>query len=275
MTLKSILWHSTPPILREVYRSLLSPGYLRTQRELRRLRAMPRYVATTTNLLGAPLEVADAGSLLYMYGEIIEQELYRFVTATPAPYILDGGANMGLSVLYFKRLYPRSTILAFEPDPALFALLERNVQRHRLSDVQLCPYALWTAEGTMDFASEGADGGRLAQGEQHLPTTTVQARRLRDYLDRPIDLLKLDIEGAETEVLQDCADRLHWVERLFVEYHSFEDRPQMLHLLLDLLSQAGFRYWIDTVSPVPQPFVARPAPHLGMDVQLNIFAFRP
>ncbi len=54
----------------------------------------------------------------------------------------------------------------------------------------------------------------------------VRTVRLADYLigDR-IDLLKIDIEGAEVPVLEDCAARLDWVDRVFVEYHSFTDLP--------------------------------------------------
>jgi hypothetical protein len=102
----------------------------------------------------------------------------------------------------------------------------------------------------------------------------VKAVRLRSYLaGETVDLLKIDIEGAETVVLKDCADLLSNVERLFVEYHSFEDRPQTLQELLAVLSGAGFRVHAETIGVTSQPFVKRQT-YLGMDMQMNIFADR-
>jgi hypothetical protein len=70
--------------------------------------------------------------------------------------------------------------------------------------------------GTMNFAPDHADGGRLAPNGQE----EVKVVRMRDWLNEPIDLLKLDIEGAEFDVIKDCDDRLSIVKCLFVEYHS-------------------------------------------------------
>ena len=97
--------------------------------------------------------------------------------------------------------------------------------------------------------------------------------RLRDYLGEPIDLLKLDIEGAEVDVLLDCRDRLTNVARVFVEYHSFAESEQRLDILLALLKTSGFRVYIQTEVCPPRPFVKR-TPYMGMDLQLNIFAVR-
>ncbi len=120
--------------------------------------------------------------------------------------------------------------------------------------------------------SEGADGGRIAQINDP-QDKIVQTTRLRNYLDRPVDLLKIDIEGAETEVLMDCADLLDKIDNIFVEYHSFADRPQTLHHITDVLATAGFRLHVHPNITSPQPFVGRNV-NLGMDMQLNIFAFR-
>ena len=65
--------------------------------------------------------------------------------------------------------------------------------------------------------------------------------RLRNLLERKVQLLKLDIEGAELEVLRDCGARLQNVERLFVEHHSFLGRPQQLGEFFGILEAAGFR----------------------------------
>src|SRR5204862_8096532 len=140
--------------------------------------------------------------------DLFEREIYRFECAKEDPFIIDGGANIGLSVLYFKRLYPRSRIIAFEPDPEIFSLLERNCATFELSNVELVNQALWTSETMLKFVQEGGEGGRLQKHGETGRITQVPTVRLRDYLRSEIDFLKLDIEGAETEVLRDCADEL-------------------------------------------------------------------
>ena len=100
------------------------------------------------------------------------------------------------------------------------------------------------------------------------------ARRLRDLLDREVDMLKLDIEGAETEVLRDCAAELHCVKNLFVEYHSYLNQPQTIDEILGILKASGFRVYLESDQQLRQPFLWRPI-KLGMDLRLNIFAYRP
>jgi FkbM family methyltransferase len=254
------------------YRFSADSGYRARHREIARLKRLPRYERAVTSLTGRPLEVVDAASFLFMHGEIYEQQIYCFKASSPRPFIIDGGANIGLSVLYFKELYPESRVIAFEPDEEVFSVLKSNVERSGYKDVELVRRALWSSETTLEFMHEGADGGRIAQGAD-ANRRSIQTARLRDYLDERVDFLKLDIEGAETEVLLDCADRLDRVEHLFVEYHSFASRPQTLNTLVDILARAGFRLHIHPPITSPQPFLRREV-HLDMDMQLNVFAFR-
>lgn len=254
------------------YRWLVHSDYRTKTRETARLKALPRYQPTVTRLTGHSVEMVDAASFLFMHGEIFEQQIYCFRASTDEPYIIDGGANIGLSVLYFKSLYPKSRIVAFEPDEEVFNVLQRNVEKSGYTGVEVVCRALWSSETTLSFMREGADGGRISQGSDP-ESKSIRTVRLRDYLDRKVDFLKLDIEGAETEVLLDCADRLGNVENLFVEYHSFVTKPQTLHTLMEILANAGFRVHIHPPITSPQPFLDRFV-HLDMDMQLNIFAFR-
>lgn len=174
--------------------------------------------------------------------------------------------------MFFKHLYPGCRVTAFEADPKVFEVLEENIRMHGGGGIELVQKALWSSETVLDFASEGADGGRVSRAED-VGNSNVRTVRLRDFLNEPVDFLKLDIEGAETEVLSDCADNLEGVANLFVEYHSFSAERQSLYLLLEILSSAGFRVHIHPSSQSPQPFILRQA-QLGMDLQLNIFAYR-
>ena len=244
-------------------------------RELRRLRELPPRTRTTTHLLGPSLCLVDPVSFLEQYEAIFERELYRFVPRRENPVILDCGANVGLLSIYWKRRHPSARIIAFEPDPEVVKVLSANLAAAECTDVQVIPRAVWTEEGELEFWSEGSDGGRLLwdASDSRPPSCRVPTVRLRDSLSGAIDMLKLDIEGAEVEVLVDCADRLEQVDHVFVEYHSFHAREQRLDELLQILRRAGFRTQILPEVASRQPFVGRPE-HLGMDLQLNIFAYR-
>jgi FkbM family methyltransferase len=257
--------------LRYKFQLRFDADFRNRQRELSRLRSLPRYQATTTDLfLGTRLQLVDAASFLAQYDEIFESESYHFTANNETPYIIDGGANIGLSVLYIKRLYPNSEIVAFEPDDLVYRALEFNTKK--LKNVTLIRRALWSSETEQDFFADGADAGRLAQRGDKIGYL-VKTVRLADYLTRHVDLLKLDIEGAETEVLHDCEGLLVNVERIFVEYHSFPNRPQVLDRLLQILRNSGFRIDIYACGSPRRPFSAR-RNYLGMDLQLNIFAYR-
>lgn len=238
-----------------------------------RLARIPRYTPTQTDILGNPLTLIDAASFLYIYEEVFERQIYKFKTKNRAPKIIDGGANIGLSAIYFKQLYPESSVIAFEPDDMAFEALRKNLASFGYNDVECLQKALWNSDTSLQFLHEGADGGRIALPEDKGTLVTIAATRLRPYLTEPVDLLKLDVEGAETDVLKDCSDLLHNVEYLFVEYHSFANKPQSLNTIIDIMDKAGFRLHIHPPLTSPQPFCRRNI-YFGMDMQLNIFGFR-
>ncbi|MEC4891514.1 MAG: FkbM family methyltransferase [Oscillatoria sp. PMC 1050.18] len=259
--------------LKHASKLFLQPAYRKSYLERQRLKKMPRYMATSTEVLGKEIELVDPASFLFMYKEIFQQEIYKFKAQKTNPTIIDCGANIGLSILYFKQLYPESKIIAFEPDRKVFKILEKNVKQFSFSDIELVEKAIWSSETTLEFMSEGADGGRIVQLESEREKYQVSTIRLREYLTQPVEFVKLDIEGAETEVVQDCQDLLRNIDNLFVEYHSFVNERQSVDIILKILSEAGFRIHIHPSVISPQPFYHRDI-CLGMDLQLNIFAFR-
>ncbi|HZS07973.1 MAG TPA: FkbM family methyltransferase [Blastocatellia bacterium] len=270
-----ILSRLTPRPVKHGVKLWLRPEYRDPRyRELERLRNLTRYQADTTTLMGEPIRILDAGAFLTMHKEIVEEAIYHFRTQNKRPYIIDGGANIGVSVLYFKQVYPGAHIVAFEPDDAAFSLLKVNVGSRGYDGVTLVNKALAATDTSLSFAAEGAYAGRLARAGDS-STASVPAVRLRPYLDRRVDLLKLNIEGAETEVLEDCADLLGNVERIVLEYHSFAREGQSLHTLLSVLADVGYRLYVRSVhSAWPlQPFIDIPV-HLGMDLQLYVYAYR-
>jgi FkbM family methyltransferase len=234
---------------------------------------MQRFVEGKVSLFDHKVEFSDQYGFLHSVEEIFKDEIYRFDTNTAQPLIIDAGANFGLSVIYFKRLHPDCRIIAFEPDPKIFRLLERNVQSQNFDGVELRNTAAWIADDVLSFFAEGSLAGSTVvnyTGAGH--HVTVKAERLKLLLqEKEVEFLKLDIEGAENSVLPDIAPELKRVRALFFEYHSIAQKPQQLDGLLRIVSEAGFRYVIKSALAPRYPFLQTLSP---FDLQLNIFCYR-
>jgi FkbM family methyltransferase len=238
------------------------------------LRNMPRFVETKCKLDNVQIVIPDAASFLFMHKEIFEQEIYKFISPTDEPLIIDAGANIGLSTIYFKKLYPKARILAFEPDDYIFKYLKKNILQFGLKEVQLIKKGLWDKETMLPFNSEGADGGAIDFNEQKKTQNEIEVTSLKPFLNRKVDFLKIDIEGAEYTVLQDIKDKLNLVDNIFVEYHSFVNQEQKLGEIVSILQKSGFRLHVNSpgLSSV-QPF-KKINTYNGMDMQLNIYGYR-
>ena len=202
--------------------------------------------------------------------------MYEFRCDHPAR-IIDGGANIGLATLFLKGRHPQARVTCFEADEGVAAYLRKNLAAANINDVEIVAAALWETDGHIEFSGEGSDAGRACKPDGDGETgarVRVPAVRLSPYLNEQIDFLKLDIEGAELAVLRECATALKNVQRIFVEYHSFEHQKQDLAEVLSILRDAGFRVAV-TVSDVlsPRPLLEIGS-SLGMDMRLNLFGVR-
>ncbi|MGH2395807.1 MAG: FkbM family methyltransferase [bacterium] len=200
--------------------------------------------------LNYDVRINDNHNFYILYKDIFVNRIYHFDTPRPAPLILDCGSNIGMSLLYFKHVYPGARIVGFEPDPAVFLYLEENVRQNRLSHVRLVPAAVSDRVGPMALYADGKYSSFLSDMSSRAApkgwaTHEVPSIRLRDYLVEPVDFLKMNIEGAEWSVLADSEDRLEYVREMVIEYHHLPGLPRTLHKILDLLHGCGFEYLIN------------------------------
>lgn len=122
-------------------------------------------------------------------------------------YVLDGGANIGLSTIYLHSFYPTTKFALVEPNESNFNLLQKNVTENDLN-VQLFNVALWYEADNLSIVNnEPGDewgfsvGKKVGNNQLHIKGVTIQS--ILKELDWPrIDYLKLDIEGAEEEVFK-------------------------------------------------------------------------
>lgn len=260
-------------MLRPMYYLLSSPNYRTYQYMLFRHGNTKRYSETRVEFAGRRFIVPDVPSFLHQYREIFVEGVYRFSSTSASPLIVDCGANVGLSCTFFSESYPAATIMAFEADPHVFRLLEQNITSNNVKNVKLFNKAVWIHNDGVSFEQEGADGGAVVSGSSS--TLNIPSIRLKDLLrNHPVDFLKIDIEGAEYEVLLDCAHELQTVKTIFFEYHSFRHHPQRLQAILEVLAGAGFRYYIQSSSLLHSPLLKIAQETNPLDLQLNVFCYK-
>lgn len=121
--------------------------------------------------------------------------------------VLDCGANVGDLLLWFKQQKLAVQYVGFEPSPQEFACLERNVAPAPVNNI-----GLWKTDGELVFyvSSQGADSS-LIEPPSYDEKLTVKTRRLAEFVDSPVKLLKLEAEGAEPEILEGLGEQLAFV----------------------------------------------------------------
>ena len=157
---------------------------------------------------------------VFVYGD------YRLPFDQFPPLIVDAGANIGMATLYFAHQYPLAQIVAIEPEPSNFEMLQRNCSG--LPNVILLQGALWSSNSPLEIEDLTVEAWMFKVTEQtgEHGAVGVAAITILDILKRVgaqhIDLLKLDIEGAELKLFSDGADE--WIDRVRMIAIELHDR---------------------------------------------------
>lgn len=273
--IKKILRLNFGLIKSEIKRNKINPKTGLSETTIHQILKTPDFSVGSAKFFTKEIEYTHGPSFIHSVNEIFLEETYLFRSTTNHPYILDCGANIGLSVIYFNRLYPNAEIIAFEPDEGIFKSLYKNIKNYApTAKIRLEKKAVWTEDTILKFYSEGAlAGSSLVDFSNKKNVTTVQAVDLKKYLNRKVDFLKLDIEGAENTVIFDIKDYLNNVEHLFLEYHGVLGVTQNLNQVLALLTEKGFEYYIRLAGEtMKNPFLKEQTGPFNQ--QLNIFCYR-
>jgi FkbM family methyltransferase len=167
-----------------------------------------------------------------VFEEVFFQEHCKFdVECEEAGLIVDAGAHAGLTTVFFALRYPRATIVALEPEPSNFELLRANTAP--FPSVRPLNAALWHEPARLSLANPESDtwtfrfeparstaGAGGEAGAASVEAITMDAL-LAQYGTRRMALLKMNIEGAEAEVLAASGNWLHRVDNLAVELHDW------------------------------------------------------
>lgn len=202
-------------------------------------------------IAGILFNIQDLNEFHSLFEDIFIKEVYAFNTNNKKPCIIDVGANIGISVLYFKFVHPNAKIFAFEPLAANYAVLEKNVRENGFTDVTLFNYGL----GDSSISGEKIYGrGHVATFDTDIiefhknrtndfsEVTTVELRKasesIRDF--GKIDLLKLDVEGSEDAILEDVDEMISSIDNFAVEYHFNRKDDRKLGNFISRLENKGY-----------------------------------
>ena len=185
----------------------------------------------------ARFDYVNIWHLTAQFEEIFVRKCYAFEPETLDPVIVDCGGNIGLSATWFKLNYPTCHLTVYEADPDLAKILETNLKRAGFRDVQTHRKVVWTENSLISFCKTGDDKGHIAAEG----TATYPAVDLAEELPCRVDLLKLDVEGAEFAILKRLCvtGAIQRVRRLICEFHVWRDRTDDLLQALSDLRKSG------------------------------------
>ena len=181
--------------------------------------------------------------------EIFSDGIYEIELVKDSPLIIDVGSHIGLSILYFKKKFPKSKIIAFEPNPNVFPLLEENIIQNGLIGVEVHDVGLGLKEGKRLLYIDSSDSNAFStssfhpnawNGKQKTLPIKVRVKKLSKYLNTKCDLLKMDVEGAELEILQELVEsrKIEFIQNLVFEYHPIN--KNRLKKIMKLLVENHF-----------------------------------
>lgn len=159
--------------------------------------------------------------------EILVRGQYECSLARPPRVIVDAGANIGLASVFYANKYPGATIVAVEPEPSNYLMLQKNTARY--PNIMTVQAALWNRDTDVDIVD--LHSGHLAFQTRERGTSTnrnvvstvaalTMDRLMAKFSITAVDLLKVDIEGAEKELFETDARWLSRVGVIAVELHD-------------------------------------------------------
>lgn len=174
-----------------------------------------------------PVFLSNYGPDVATLFQIFLAEEYKLPFRLSPDFIVDCGANIGLSAVYYAHTFPNAKIIAIEPDKKNFNFLLKNTAPYK--NVTCLNKAVWSHTTHMEMVDLGTGNWSLQTSEVVLPgSNTIEAigisQILKDYGQQTIDILKIDIEGAEkTLFTHNYSEWLSKTKVIAIELHDSID----------------------------------------------------
>lgn len=169
-------------------------------------------------------------SFFYIFNEVFCMGVY------PATYKLhtyiDAGAYIGISILWFHVFNPKLEIIAFEPNKENLFYLKKNLRVNHVKNVTVYQTCLVDKNGKAPFylvddPIQNLDSG-LILNRPYLPYSTfeVKTNKLSRFVHKQISLLKMDVEGAEYDILKDlfASKKINLIANIYFEAHYYTNK---------------------------------------------------
>ncbi len=186
-----------------------------------------------------------------LVGEVFVHEPYHFESTKDNPVIYDCGGNIGISVLYFKYLYPKAEIKVFEPSPEVFSTLQKNITNNNLEKVEAYSVALSDSDGIIDIfvRQEMSLATTTADEERHGGIrVSVEKNKLSNFIEGDVDLLKMDVQLSEVAVFNDLdvSSTMRNISQVIMEFHySPSSEKNKLSAIIKNFEKHNFDYKIE------------------------------
>lgn len=164
--------------------------------------------------------------------------------------VLDIGANIGLYALWNSKRVDTGKIICFEPNPLVYPLLQKNIKDNQLVNVEVFPYAIGINTGEVEFEVSpfsSGDGTIMKWRNKNTSSSnynkyilnmeTLDHFAKQRNLNETIDLIKMDIEGAEFEAICGAKEVLKITKRIVMEYHDAE----LFKTIIKQLNEIGLK----------------------------------
>lgn len=189
-----------------------------------RLFGWPKELAVAPDGIRNPMYIRIRTTDVSVYHEVFLCGQYALDLPFSPKTIVDAGANIGMASLYFANKYPDARIIAIEAETSNFAMLALNVGPY--PNIHPIHAALWNRDGEVGVNTPGSfenplsKVGFIVREDRGVPVRAMTVRTLmREMGLQSIDILKVDIEGAEKEVFEAC-DWIDTINCLMIELHD-------------------------------------------------------
>jgi FkbM family methyltransferase len=194
-------------------------------------RAFNRPVVVTVSVphLRHPIHLRLRSSDVTVFRSIILDQEYEWPLAKSPRIIVDAGANIGLTSVFYANKYPGAKIFAIEPEPSNYNMLLKNTAKYQ--NIKPIQAALWNNNehvhiidggiGGWSYQVEKASDGPANTKSRGLAIALTIDKLMSDFHIGQLDLLKVDIEGSEKEVFENSAAWIDRVGVIVIELHDW------------------------------------------------------
>lgn len=193
-------------------------------------RLLQKWIETEVNVHGIkyPVHLRLRTTDGSVFRQIFVNREYNCDFCKSPSVIVDAGANIGLTSVFFANKYPEAMIVAIEPEYSNFQMLKKNVAPY--VNITAIHAALWKDDCEIDLVDPGvghdgfqtleiSDHGIGYANSNHVCGVTI-AKLMHDFCINHIDILKIDIEGSEKEVFDYSMPWINRVGVIVIELHD-------------------------------------------------------